>query len=103
MDKKEFPKYPVGKGWWKLLDEYIPKLEQAGADMKNATLPFEKYGTLRIGETNMTDDVMSLLEELEDKSAVTCEYCGAMGSEKTLPNDWIKTLCNDCYKERLEK
>lgn len=108
MKPYEDIKYPVGKGWWDLLDEYIPKLEQAGGGIKNVVIPFEKYGALHIGEINMNADIISLLDELESKSTVTCEDCGANGDEKELTigrsdHKYIKTLCDSCFNHRETK
>lgn len=91
-------KYPVGQGWWPLLDEYIPKIEAAGGKLTGA--PYEKYGALHIDVSPEPEPVAALLEELEEKSAIICEFCGAQGSEHTLKSEWIKTLCGNCFAER---
>jgi hypothetical protein len=62
----------------------------------------EKYGTLRFYMTTETDEMSSLIDEAELKSAVVCEDCGSTG--KLRGGGWARTLCDDCnynkYKVR---
>jgi hypothetical protein len=88
-------KYHVGRGWWALLDEYIPRIEALGAKLD--TSPYEKYGTLRVSACPYSDDIDMLIDELEDKSSKICERCGDAGGE-VVKNGWTKTLCGNCHK-----
>ena len=88
----------VGKGWWGLLDKYIPAIQSLDP---NATfLPKEKYGELRL-QAFLTDSckeknaVWHLEREAEDASSHICEYCGEPGEPRT-DRVWIKTLCDKC-------
>lgn len=91
--------YLVGRGWWPLLDAYIPKIQQAGGRL--TCPPYEKYGTLRVDVTPEPEEITLLLEELEEKSSHICEFCGEKGVEHTLKNEWVKTLCSACYAQRV--
>lgn len=90
-------KYSVGKGWWVHIDEIIPKLEALGV---KKIYPYQKYGTLRIDVDYETPEITEIIEKLEDKSSVICEECGEPGKERTI-DDWISTLCDYCYSQRL--
>jgi hypothetical protein len=61
-----------------------------------ATQVKEKFGTLRFYYSG-GDDVVSGIERMaESMSAVTCETCGAPGTQNT--QGWIKTLCESHRK-----
>lgn len=92
-------KYSVGKGWWNLLDEYIPKFKKVGA--KNITYK-EKYGTLRIESSNSNNEINNLEEEIIKKSSKICEFCGADGTIIETSSGWLKTLCPECKKKIKE-
>ena len=86
------------RGWQKLHDEYVAKIEATGA---RVTYAKQKYGYLCFevdckGVAN-TDEVYKLIEEAEEKSLCICENCGS--EEKVSEVDtggWIKTLCAQC-------
>lgn len=86
----------VRRGWWNLLDEYLPKIEKSGGTISRQ--PYEKYGTLRIDVENGNAEVTALLMELENKSSTVCEVCGKTATVKEV-NGWYKTICDDCVKE----
>ncbi|MFU0828931.1 MAG: hypothetical protein ACFWTJ_15615 [Lachnoclostridium sp.] len=89
----------VGKGWLKLIEDNIPKLEALGAKI---TAPaYEKYGLLRINVDNETPEVLDLLHKIEEESGHICEECGEAGEERVV-NDWVRTLCDECYKTEIE-
>ena len=89
------------RGWQKLHDEYVAKIESVGA---RVTYAKQKYGYLCFevdckGVAN-TEEVYRLIEEAEEKSLCICENCGS--EEKVSEVDtggfsgWIKTLCAQC-------
>ena len=91
-------------GWFELLKELSDKIVTSGIAVRAMQVK-EKFGTLRFyvdypqGSSN--DDwhkIESLIREAEEKSAVTCEFCGKPGQERS--EGWIKTLCDDCNTER---
>jgi len=67
----------------------------------------EKFGGLRfyIGPViqDKADEVYDAISEAESESFKTCEYCGTKENVTTKGPGWIKTLCNDCRKERSKK
>lgn len=91
-------KYNVGKGWWPLLDEYIPKLRALGAEYID---PFQKHGALDMRIRPYSLEIEQLTIEISDKSETICEFCGAPGREAFIYN-WISTLCEDCAKAKSQ-
>ena len=76
----------VGKGWWPLLEKYIPAMQTIDPDCIFDVK--EKYGELRLQATpseSCTDHntFWRLEQEAEDKSAHICEYCGQPGRLRT--------------------
>lgn len=84
----------VGKGWAPLIKEIFDKKP---ADVKIEQVK-EKFGILRVyaNDANFEDGV---IDEIEDKSSVICEWCGKPGS---LDNRyyWLLTLCTSCKRKR---
>lgn len=67
----------------------------------------EKFGTLRFYYHGGDDAVSGMVRMAESMSAVTCEECGNLGSQRH--GGWIRTLCDTHeeerqlkYKERLD-
>lgn len=61
----------------------------------------EKFGTLRFYTTWETDEMSRLIEQAEEKSAVTCEDCGQPGQETN--EGWVRTECEECAIKRRQK
>lgn len=61
----------------------------------------EKFGTLRFYMSSGTEEMWKLIHEAEEKSAHTCEDCGAPGKERN--DGWIRTLCDECEKKYQER
>ena len=88
----------VGDGWFSIVDELATEIEQACAALISP-LPKvrqvkEKLGTLRFYVTVTRDDVLALIERAVERSAVTCEACGAAGHLRHRPG-WMRTLCDE--------
>ncbi len=93
-----------GCGWYEILYELSEKLypliekwreENPGNENHpRAAQVKEKFGTLRFYMTNATEEMYKLVAEAEDKSAKTCEACGAEG--KRTHEGWVFTLCEPC-------
>lgn len=87
-------------GWFGLLKELIEGIAKidTNKEVKVGQVK-EKFGTLRFyldgGESK---EVSKLIRIAEDKSAVTCEYCGAPGVIRK--GGWLVTLCDKCNEER---
>lgn len=84
----------VRRGWWVLLDEYIPKIERTGTKVIRPA--YEKYGTLRLDVDKETAEVSAILDELEEKSKSICEMCGNPATIRENRNGWLKALCDIC-------
>ena len=54
----------------------------------------EKFGTLRFYVRGAGDDVHAIIERAVERSAVTCEACGAAGNLRRRPG-WMRTLCDE--------
>jgi len=54
----------------------------------------EKFGTLRAYVNWSTPEFDKLIQEAENKSAITCERCGKEGRLRN--GSWLLTLCDDC-------
>lgn len=63
----------------------------------------EKFGGLRFHASGLTDEQANYIEFAEMLSKKTCEVCGAPGHSNHRELTWIKTLCDDHFKERLAK
>lgn len=52
-------------------------------------------------ETTFRKKITNIIRKYEERSASVCEKCGGEGRVRTdLP--WILTLCDNCYKEKIE-
>ncbi len=91
--------YTVGKGWHPLVDEATTRLDKLGVKVINH---FEKYGTLRFSTDIEPQEATIILNEIEDRSGHTCEFCGNPG-DYVEHHGWIKTLCPTCYKAWIDK
>ena len=88
----------VGDGWFDIVDELATEIEQACATAGNP-LPKvlqvkEKLGTLRFYVRNASDEVRAMIELAVERSAVTCEDCGAPGRLRR-SRGWMRTLCDN--------
>ena len=95
----------VEDGWEPILRKACQKLEPLILDWVERNpndLSFkprfsqvkEKYGTLSIYWTSATDDMYSITDAAETKSATTCEQCGKPG--KLRGRGWVYTSCYTC-------
>lgn len=88
-----------GEGWYNILDEMMAKI---------AALPppegfcfsqiKEKFGTLRVYTDGWSEEINTIIDEAEAKSAVTCESCGKPG--KINQGGWLKCLCEECKAKK---
>jgi len=97
--------FECGDGWFDLIAELSKKLEaeimkQPVDDQQYimASQVKEKFGTLRFYMSTETDEMSKLINEAEDKSAETCEVCGAKG--ELHQDGWWSTLCDKCHDDR---
>jgi hypothetical protein len=57
----------------------------------------EKFGTLRFYMTHSTEEMSTIIQEAEKKSAKTCETCGKAG--KLRGYNWYYNRCAPCWKK----
>jgi hypothetical protein len=91
----------VDKGWREIIWEVSEKLEniilskpekdQAAHHMTQCK---EKFGGLRIYLSWWDDETNILLSEAENKSLITCEYCGKPGTLQR--TGWWRVWCDPC-------
>ncbi len=91
---KEKEKIPVEERAKRLLDqeeEYFFEVVQVK----------EKFAGLRFYSSGGNNKISELIDEAELKSEGICEGCGAPG--KIRSSGWMRTLCDECEKERAKK
>ncbi len=100
-------KYSIacGDGWFEILYDFLEKIEK---ELSKCTSFFvksftifqikEKFGGLRIGCSVHNPFIIKLIQDVENKSYITCEVCGNIGEIRTDLN-WIRTLCTKHYNE----
>jgi hypothetical protein len=57
----------------------------------------EKFGTLRFYTNYTTENIETLIQKAEEKSAKTCEICGEPGTQRY--DGWVQTLCDTHAEE----
>lgn len=91
MNKKP---YPVGPGWWPLLDEKLPEIKALTDEVHVR----EKYGSCHVGyplcnkEHELLIKLSDLSREIEKASTHICENCGA---PRKSPAKWYP-WCDRC-------
>lgn len=93
-----------GDGWFDLIDQLSAKLEPL-IEEANKLDEFgvyvcqvkEKFGTLRFYLSSGTDEMYKLIDDAEERSAKTCELCGADG--EILGDGWLSCRCENCAKK----
>lgn len=84
--------YDVGPGWWKLLDDELPRILAVDPDLKDLDIK-EKYGRCVVSFWPTRDAAVlhAAANAIEDLSAIVCENCGA----PRLPSKWYP-WCDRC-------
>ena len=91
--------YPVGPGWWHLLDSQIPELYEIDPDLTSLEIK-EKYGCCQVdcwpSETykHRADILADVASAIESQSAFICENCGEHTGVKPVPET---SYCNRCF------
>lgn len=91
------------KGWYPLIQpiiDYIDKFNEGKPDEEKIYVHQikEKYGTLRIYVSYGTEELFKMIDEAEEESAHTCEFCGSKENVGQTTG-WVITLCHECVKE----
>jgi hypothetical protein len=92
-----------GDGWYWLIDNLCDCMQRYidsnNVDQVEATQVKEKFGTLSFytyGGDDMTSGMVWLAESM---SGEICEMCGST-ENVTQTKGWIRTVCNNCVKEK---
>lgn len=91
-----------GKGWNKLIIPILDYIDlyNSGHDDKIEIFQIkEKFGGLRIYTSFSTPELDQLIDDAEEQSFKTCEYCGST-ENVSQTTGWIKTLCRKCMREK---
>ena len=88
----------IQAGWRDLVCGLVDHIDAIGVPYKIFEIK-ERYGGLHLHlETDVpSKEVEDLVSEAEDRSWHICEQCGGIGSE-TVSGEWMRTLCNSCFK-----
>jgi hypothetical protein len=96
--------FECGDGWADLLVELSEKIQARLNEMpKDVASEYvalqvkEKFGTLRFYTSYCDDVIDGFIREAEQKSACTCEQCGAPG--KIRGSVWYYTACDKHTRE----
>lgn len=94
------------EGWYPLLRELSAKLEALIMQLPEeeranyrADQVKEKLGTLRFYMSRLAPGMFEAICEAEERSARTCERCGAPGELRVVAA-WRTTLCDEHHAER---
>lgn len=127
IPKGGIPTVECGVGWRAVVDELVAELDavwegfmgKAGANGWCPMQVKEKFGSLRlfadyaIPERKAPVEVWkdfeerrersyAVIEKAENKSAETCERCGAPGKNENV-GGWLATVCEVCHKRWQER
>jgi len=98
--------FDCGRGWEPLIRELSEILEKFNRENPEipikATQVKEKYASLRFYVNSAPDPLWDLISTYEDRSEKICEECGKESSGPR-GKGWIRTLCEDCWKEYENK
>lgn len=88
--------FECGDGWYDLIAECGAKIHAIDPSVRVEQVK-EKFGTLRFYVSHYPAGVHEAVCEAEQRSAVTCEDCGAAGELRQ--GGWLRTLCDGCHVE----
>ena len=92
----------VGPGWSSLIHEAYDMIDLHRPFGVSVSQVKEKYGSLRIYINGGGTILFDALDEILNKSTMTCEKCGKPGSTRW-DLGWVLTLCDDCIIDKEEK
>lgn len=89
----------VGLGWRYLLDQLYDIIKNKRIIVEQVK---EKYGSLcfYVNGDELTDDIYDLILKKEEESKYVCEICG-FGATTQPINGWFKSVCQDCFYNRI--
>lgn len=93
------------EGWEPILRQLCVELVKIDKTIYFSQLK-EKFGTMRAyvsgGSSETFDEVRDIIIKYETLSSTICEDCGKPGKVRD-DLGWIRTLCQDHYKEACKK
>ena len=93
----------ISSGWTNILDNLCNDIQKYCDEHEDKNFQIEavqvkeKFGRLMFYSNFGDDYIFNLIDEAEELSAKTCEYCGEDGVPRT--GGWIKTLCDNCNEK----
>lgn len=92
-------------GWFLIIAGLSSKLQSA-ADAGRIPQPVvtqvkQKFAELRFYVSARHPEISALVEAARQRSAITCEICGAPGSRRA--SNGVKTLCDDHFVSGLNQ
>lgn len=93
--------FECGDGWFDIINNLSKKIVEIDPDVRAVQVK-EKFGGLRFYTNGGNDEVYALINNAEDLSYKTCEYCGST-ENVTQTRGWIVSLCPLCKLEREQK
>ena len=109
MTKTIYQKYNVecGYGWKSIIVPLIDYVEKYNSNHTNSNIEIlqikEKFGGLRFYvsfdnvEKDIIDQLRRMIDNAEEESFLTCEYCGNKENVGTTLG-WLTTICENCIK-----
>lgn len=96
-----------GKGWSKLIEPIFAYIKEYNKDKnKEEQIQIlqvkEKFASLRFYTNFGTPELHKMIEDAEDKSYHTCEFCGSTENIGHTMG-WITTMCHNCIKKSVIK
>lgn len=94
--------FECGDGWYEIINNLCNKIQDYLSS--NPKVPQviakqvkEKFGGLRFYIEGGDDKIYSFINEAEQLSYKTCEYCGSTNNVKLTKKGWIRALCEEHY------
>lgn len=99
----DYNDWPVGEGWYPLIEEMITKIAVLAEDFEVNILNIkEKFGGLQTWIDKPTEEMYEVIRECEDKSYTICEFCGKPGKYRG-SLAWKRTLCDLHFEEEKQR
>jgi len=102
-----------GDGWFNLIDRLCRECEREIERLDSLGVPRErwprvaqikeKFGSLRFYARGcLPEELRELIQEISEKSRLTCELCGAFKKSRAA-EAWHSTTCDDCTRKPAEQ
>ena len=92
--------FEVGDGWYNLIRDGCKRIKELNPPKKFEVVQVkEKFGGLRFYTEYTTEKIYKIIEDMEDLSYKTCEFCGSTDDVRQT-GGWIKTVCKNCREDK---